>query len=100
MAAPSPALVDLPRVAVVFGASAPVEGDSEFEEAEHVGRVLAEYGFKLINGGYYGTMEATAKGAGLFLSSTLEGMEACIYSKCTWGYHRRHLLRPGLPSSR
>ncbi|MHC4552813.1 MAG: LOG family protein [Planctomycetota bacterium] len=47
----------------VFGTSKAAEGDSIFELAEDVGCLLAESGFTLTNGGYGGTMLATAKGA-------------------------------------
>ena len=49
--------------AVVFGSSAPVEGDKEYEEAYAIGKALGEIGFIVVNGGYMGIMEATAKGA-------------------------------------
>lgn len=49
--------------AVVFGSSAPVKGDLEYEEAYDVGKILAENGFAVMNGGYFGTMEAVSKGA-------------------------------------
>lgn len=49
--------------AVVFGSSAPVEGNADYEEAYNVGRLLGEMGFAVVNGGYLGVMEATARGA-------------------------------------
>ena len=38
-------------------------GDGVFEMAESLGRLLAQNGFTLANGGYGGTMLAAAKGA-------------------------------------
>lgn len=47
----------------VFGSSAPVPGSAGYEEAESIGRLLAEAGFTVATGGYCGTMEAVSKGA-------------------------------------
>lgn len=53
----------MPKTVTVFGGSAPKPGDEEYETAMELGRLLAEAGFALKNGGYGGTMEAGAKGA-------------------------------------
>ncbi len=47
----------------VFGGSRVARGSVRYAEAYHVGALLAQAGFTLINGGYAGTMEASAKGA-------------------------------------
>lgn len=47
----------------VFGGSRVERGSALYAEAERVGALLARAGFTLINGGYTGTMEASAKGA-------------------------------------
>ena len=47
----------------VFGSSRPAPGDPEYQTAYDVGRELAASGFALCNGGYGGTMEASARGA-------------------------------------
>lgn len=47
----------------VFGSADPCEGDSAYEVARETGRVLAELGYRIANGGYGGTMEAAARGA-------------------------------------
>ena len=52
-------------VITVFGTSKAEPGDVEFEMAIELGRLLAESGFTLANGGYGGTMLAGAKGARL-----------------------------------
>jgi uncharacterized protein (TIGR00730 family) len=54
--------VDPPPVAV-FGASDPPSGSPAYEEARQVGRLLGEAGFPVINGGYGGVMEGSARGA-------------------------------------
>ena len=52
-----------PKKIVIFGASSPKPRDAEYEQAYEIGKLLAEMGFTIVNGGYIGTMEATAKGA-------------------------------------
>ena len=47
----------------VFGTGRITEGDPVFTLAERLGRALAQAGFALANGGYGGTMLATARGA-------------------------------------
>ncbi len=47
----------------VFGSSHPKEGDNEYSLAYEVGSELATAGFTVCNGGYGGTMEASARGA-------------------------------------
>jgi hypothetical protein len=51
------------RVVSVFGTGTAKPGDKNFVLAEQLGRLLAESGFAIANGGYGGTMLATAKGA-------------------------------------
>ena len=51
------------KTITVFGTSKAKPGDSVFAMAEEVGRLLAENGFTIANGGYGGTMLAGAKGA-------------------------------------
>jgi len=51
------------KIITVFGTSKAQPGDSVYELAETIGRLLAENGFTLANGGYGGTMLAAAKGA-------------------------------------
>lgn len=50
-------------VITVFGSARPSPGDEGYAEAEHLGSLLARAGYSLCNGGYGGTMEASAKGA-------------------------------------
>ena len=47
----------------IFGSSLPREGGESYQEALRLGRLLAEAGFAVCNGGYGGLMEATAQGA-------------------------------------
>jgi uncharacterized protein (TIGR00730 family) len=51
------------HVISVFGSSAPKPGQTDYEEARQVGRLLAEAGFTVSTGGYSGTMAAVSQGA-------------------------------------
>jgi uncharacterized protein (TIGR00730 family) len=51
------------KIVTIFGTSKAQPGDSVFEMAKELGRLLAENGFTIANGGYGGTMLAGAKGA-------------------------------------
>ncbi len=51
------------RTITIFGSSLPAEGTETYREARRLGKLLAESGFTLCNGGYSGLMEATARGA-------------------------------------
>lgn len=50
-------------VIAVFGASASVPGDGDYESGEDCGRLLALAGYDVVTGGYSGLMEAVSKGA-------------------------------------
>jgi uncharacterized protein (TIGR00730 family) len=52
-----------PPVISVFGSSSPQPGQTAYEEAKQVGRLLAEAGFVVSTGGYTGTMAAVSQGA-------------------------------------
>jgi uncharacterized protein (TIGR00730 family) len=47
----------------IFGGSQPKPGDPVYQDALHLGKMLAEKGFILLTGGYIGTMEAISRGA-------------------------------------
>ncbi len=51
------------RIIAVFGGSRVQPGSAEYAEAYAVGKLLACAGFVVMNGGYAGTMEASARGA-------------------------------------
>ncbi|KUK46962.1 MAG: hypothetical protein XD73_0159 [Anaerolinea thermophila] len=46
----------------VFGSAHPKPGDPGYEDAFELGKMLAERGHTVLNGGYVGTMEAISKG--------------------------------------
>ena len=64
------------RVVSVFGSGEVAAGDPQWQTAHEVGRQLAQLGYAVANGGYGGTMEASAKGAA-------EGGGAAIGITCT-----------------
>lgn len=51
------------RVIAVFGGSGVPEGTPVYEDARRLGRLLAEAGYAVMNGGYFGTMAAVSQGA-------------------------------------
>lgn len=51
------------KIITVFGSSRTRDGDAEYAEARELGRLLAQAGFDLCNGGYAGSMEAVSRGA-------------------------------------
>jgi uncharacterized protein (TIGR00730 family) len=50
-------------VICIFGSYSPKRGDPLYEQAYAIGQALAEAGYVVANGGYDGTMEASARGA-------------------------------------
>jgi hypothetical protein len=50
-------------IVTVFGSNAPKEGEADYEQARALGRELARSGYVVATGGYFGTMEATSRGA-------------------------------------
>jgi hypothetical protein len=51
------------KVVTIFGSSLPGEGSRAYAEARQLGKLLAEAGLAICNGGYKGLMEASARGA-------------------------------------
>ena len=51
------------KIVTIFGSGDPREGSDDYILAEAVGAKLASLGYTIANGGYYGTMEASARGA-------------------------------------
>ena len=52
------------KIVSIFGTGRAGPGDPAYVLAEETGRLLAQAGFTIANGGYGGTMAAAAKGAG------------------------------------
>ena len=51
------------KVVTIFGSALPGEASSAYAEARQLGKLVAEAGFAVCNGGYRGLMEASARGA-------------------------------------
>lgn len=51
------------RIIAVFGGSGVPERTPVYEDARQLGRLLAQAGYAVMNGGYYGTMAAVSHGA-------------------------------------
>jgi len=52
-----------PKIIAVFGGSRVPAHSPEYREAYTIGKLLAQRGLIVMNGGYQGTMEASARGA-------------------------------------
>jgi len=63
----------------VFGSARLQEGDAEYEAARELGGLVAEAGWTVATGGYFGVMEAVCRGAaeagGLTIGVTLAGWD-------------------------
>jgi uncharacterized protein (TIGR00730 family) len=51
------------RIVTIFGGSKCGETDLEYEQARRVGQLLAQAGYTICTGGYFGVMEAASRGA-------------------------------------
>ena len=51
------------QVVAVFGGSRCRPGDQEYDDSLRLGCMLAEQGYAVCTGGYYGVMEAISRGA-------------------------------------
>jgi uncharacterized protein (TIGR00730 family) len=65
-----------PLLVAVFGSGSAAAEPALLDQAERLGRLLAEAGFAVLNGGYGGTMEAVSRGAaqagGLVIGVTMD----------------------------
>ena len=66
------------RVVTVFGSSRVQRGEPEYEQARRLGKLFAERGWTVCNGGHDGTMEAAARGAKEAGGSTI-GVSLALY---------------------
>lgn len=79
----------------VFGGSQPKPGDPVYQAALHLGELIAQSGYTLLNGGYIGTMEALSRGAfeagGRVIGVTCDQIEAWRPVKANpWVTEERH----------
>lgn len=68
------------KIVTVFGSALPLENDVEYQLAYNLGKRLAQNGFTVCNGGFDGTMEASARGAKEAGGSTI-GVTAHFYGR-------------------
>jgi uncharacterized protein (TIGR00725 family) len=68
------------KTVTIFGSSLPPEQSPAYQEAVELGRLLAEHGLAVCNGGYGGLMEATARGAFDAGGHTV-GVTCCIWTR-------------------
>ena len=66
-------------VSSIFGSYSPKPGEPLYEQAYKIGRALGAAGYVVCNGGYDGTMEASAKGAKAAGGTTI-GVTCRIFS--------------------
>jgi uncharacterized protein (TIGR00730 family) len=50
-------------IVVIFGSNSPQAGEPDYGAARELGRRLAQAGYVVATGGYFGTMEAASRGA-------------------------------------
>ena len=73
------------KTVTIFGSSLPAEGSKAYEEARRLGRLMAEAGYAVCNGGYAGLMEASARGAREACGHTL-GITCTIWPRAANPY--------------
>ena len=55
-------LLPIPKSVAIYGSRSPEKGTEQFEFAREIGKIFGANGYEVINGGYSGTMEASAVG--------------------------------------
>lgn len=85
---------DRPVVAV-FGSYEPADGSDGYHQAYLVGHVLGELGYAIANGGYGGTMEASARGC-KEAGSSVVGVTCAIWSSRPNRYVDEVIVTPDL----
>jgi len=88
--------IDENRVVSVFGSGEVHAGDGQWELAYDVGRKLAELGYTIANGGYGGTMEASARGAAEAGGSAI-GVTCKVWKTRPNAYIARRIVTRDLP---
>ncbi|MDP6544465.1 MAG: LOG family protein [Phycisphaerae bacterium] len=77
-------------VVTVFGSNDAADGDEAFQRAHEVGKTLARLGYQVANGGYGGTMEASARGAKSLGGETL-GVTCSVWKSSPNSYLDREI---------
>jgi len=76
------------KTITIFGTGRTEPGESAYTLAERLGKLLAQAGFAIANGGYGGTMLATAKGAAEAGGETI-GVTCSAFKRTPGGYVNR-----------
>ena len=84
------------KTVTVFGSSLPEEGSKAYGEAQRLGRLLAEAGYAVCNGGYAGLMEASARGAREAGGHTI-GITCVIWPRAANPYIVEEVRTPSFP---
>jgi hypothetical protein len=84
------------KTVTIFGSSLPGEGSAAYLEAQRLGRLLAEAGYAICNGGYSGLMEASARGAREARGHTI-GVTCVIWSRAANPYILEEVRTPSFP---
>jgi len=82
-------------VITLFGSNDATDGEEAFQQAHEVGKALARLGYKVANGGYGGTMEASARGARSLGGETI-GVTYSIWKSTPNPYIDREIKTSGL----
>jgi len=83
------------NVVAVFGSNDAEEGGMEFMQAHEVGKTLARLGYQVANGGYGGTMEASARGAKSLGGDTI-GVTCSVWKSAPNPYIDRNIQTDSL----
>jgi len=84
------------KTITVFGSALPAEGSHAYAEAQCLGKLLAEAGYAVCNGGYGGLMEACARGACEAGSHTL-GITCALWPRPANPYITQEIRTPSFP---
>jgi uncharacterized protein (TIGR00730 family) len=84
------------RTVTIFGSSLPREGSAAYADAERLGRLLAEAGYAICNGGYGGLMEASARGARAAGGHTI-GITCVVWPRPANAYIVEEVRTPSFP---
>lgn len=84
------------KTVTIFGSSLPREGSKAYTDAQRLGRLLAEAGYAICNGGYGGLMEASARGARAAGGHTI-GITCVVWPRPANAYIVEEVRTPSFP---
>ncbi len=80
------------KIVAIFGSGKTGENDESFRLAEQIGKALAKVGFTIANGGYDGTMLASARGAA-FVGGDVIGVICSAFGRCGANEYATEVVR-------